>query len=55
MVSGLHGWQGHGFSAFKEKIQGFVFFRKIGDSTRAVLVKRQNAEFVEVHLADHKE
>ncbi|MFH0978586.1 MAG: hypothetical protein V1837_04760 [Candidatus Woesearchaeota archaeon] len=32
----------------------FVFFRKIGDNVRAVLTKKQNAEFMELHLQNHK-
>jgi len=37
---------------YKDK---FVFFRKIAGDIRAVLIKKQNAEFIEVHLVEHKE
>ena len=33
----------------------FVFFRRIGDDVRAILIKRQNAEFIEVHLCLHRQ
>lgn len=32
----------------------YVFFRKIASDVRAVLVKEQNKDFVEVILVDHK-
>ena len=31
----------------------YVFFRKIGNSKRAVLIKRQNSDFVELILSEH--
>ncbi|MBI2147699.1 hypothetical protein HYU19_04440 [Candidatus Woesearchaeota archaeon] len=31
-----------------------VFIKKIGSSTRCVIIKVVNGEFTEVHLADHK-
>lgn len=33
----------------------FVFFRKIGDSTRCTLVKIKNSDFIEIYLTGHKE
>jgi len=31
----------------------YVFFRKIGNSTRVVLIKEQNSYFIELVLSDH--
>jgi hypothetical protein len=33
----------------------FVFFRKIGSDARAILIKVQNSDFIELSLVDHKE
>jgi hypothetical protein len=32
----------------------YVFFRKIASDVRAVLIKEQNRDFVEIILSDHK-
>jgi hypothetical protein len=37
----------------KEHKDLFVFFRKIGNSTRAILIKRQNNKFIELNLTNH--
>jgi len=39
----------------KEHKDKFVFFRKIGDNTRGILVKEQNGGFIELYLTSHKE
>jgi hypothetical protein len=33
----------------------FVFFRKIGNSIRCTLIKKQNSDFIEIHLTEHRE
>jgi hypothetical protein len=37
---------------FKDK---WVFFRKIGNGIRCMLIKLKNSDFIELHLFDHKE
>ena len=32
----------------------YIFFRKIGNSTRAILIKRKNDGFIELILTNHK-
>jgi len=32
----------------------YVFFRKIASDVRVTLIKEQNKDFIEIHLADHK-
>lgn len=33
----------------------YVFFKKIGNSLRAILVKEKNGKFIELYLINHKE
>ena len=32
----------------------YVFFKKIGNKIRTILIKIKNADFIEIHLSDHK-
>ena len=45
-----------GQTPLKEKMKNlYVFFKKIGNDTRAILVKVKNSDFIELHLVRHKE
>jgi len=32
----------------------YIFFKKIGNNIRTILIKIKNKDFIEIHLADHK-
>jgi len=43
-----------GYTPENKKMKHFyVFFKKIGNETRSILIKIKNQDFIEIHLADH--